>query len=64
MKRFAARGPLSYVRLGFEVLQSPDLGWIARRMVHWLATYLWSWRPRWRPWQLRYRFRHWWIDSS
>jgi len=64
MKRFAARGPLSYVRLGFEVLQSPDLGWIARRMVHWLAAYLWSWRPRWRPWQLRYRFSHWWIDSS
>lgn len=64
MKRFAARGPLSYVRLGLEVLRSQDLGWIARRMVRWLAAYLWSSTPLWRPWQLRYRFRRWWLDSS
>jgi hypothetical protein len=64
MKRFAARGPLSYVRLGLEVLRSPDLSWIARRMVRWLAVYLWPLTPLWRPWQLRYRFRRWWLDSS
>jgi hypothetical protein len=64
MKRFAARGPLSYIRLGLEVLRSPDLGWIARRMVRWLAVYLWPLTPLWRPWQLRYRFRRWWLDSS
>ncbi|RPJ39165.1 MAG: hypothetical protein EHM35_02995 [Planctomycetaceae bacterium] len=64
MKRFAARGPLSYVRLGLEVLRSPDLGWVARRMVRWLAAYLWPLTPLWRPWQLRYRFRRWWLDSS
>lgn len=64
MRRFAARGPLSYVRLGLEVLRSGDLGWICRRMVRWLAAYLWPLTPLWRPWQLRYRFRRWWLDSS
>jgi hypothetical protein len=64
MKRFASRGPLSYVRLGLEVLRSPDLTGIARQMVRWLAAYLWLLTPLWRPWQLRYRFRSWWFDSS
>ncbi|HLE04702.1 MAG TPA: hypothetical protein VI729_08875 [Anaerolineales bacterium] len=64
MRRFTARGWLSYVRLGLEVLRSGDLGQIVRRMVRWLASYLWPWTPRWRAWQVRYRMRHWWIDSS
>jgi hypothetical protein len=64
MRRFAARGTLSYVRLGLEVLRAPDLGVIVRRLVHWLGLYLWTYRPDWRPWQCRYRLRHWWLDSS
>lgn len=55
MKRFAARGHLSYVRLGLEVIRAEDLGWVLRRMVHWLARFLWLWTPLWRPWQHRYR---------
>lgn len=64
MRRFAARGHLSYVRLGREVLRAPDLGQLVRRLVHWLGLYLWSFRPEWRPWHLRYRLRRWWLDSG
>jgi hypothetical protein len=64
MRRFAARGPLRSVRLGREVLRAPDLGRILRRLVHWLGFYLWTYRPDWRRWQLRYRLHHWWLDSS
>jgi len=64
MRRFAARGSLSYVRLGCEVLRAPDLGRILRRLVHWLGLYLWSYRPDWRPWHLRYRLRRWWLGSG
>jgi hypothetical protein len=38
MKRFAARSPLSYVRLGLEVLQAADLRFVARHLVQWLAA--------------------------
>jgi hypothetical protein len=64
MRRFAARGPLSYVRLGLEVLRAPDLGHILRRLVHWLGIYLRTWMPLWRPWQLRYRLTHWWPAAT
>lgn len=64
MRRFTARGWLSYVRLGLEVLRSDDLGHIVHRLVCWLADFLWIWTPPWRPWQISYRVRHWWIDSS
>jgi hypothetical protein len=64
MRRFAARGHLSYVRLGLEVLRSGDLGHIVRRMAHWLRDYLSVWTPSWRPYQVRYRLKHWWVDSS
>jgi hypothetical protein len=64
MRRFAARGSLSYVRLGCEVLRAPDLGRILHRLVHWLGLYLWTYRPDWRPWHIRYRLRHWWLDSG
>ena len=63
MRRFAVRGPLSYVRVGLEVLRSPGLRSIVRRLVHWLGLYLWTRTPYWRPHQLRYRLRHWWLDS-
>ncbi len=64
LRRFTARGALSYVRLGLEVLRAPDLGAILRRLVHWLGIYLWTYRPDWRPWHIRYRLRHWWLDSG
>jgi hypothetical protein len=64
MRRFAARGTLSYVRLGHEVLRAPDLSLLVQRLVHWLGLYLWTFRPDWRPWQVRYRLRHWWLDSG
>lgn len=64
LQRFVARGPLSYVRLGREVLRSPDLLAIPQRLVRWLAAYLWSWTPLWHPLQVRYRLRHWWADTS
>jgi hypothetical protein len=64
MKRFAARGPLSYVRLGWEVLDADDLTLILQRLLAWLAAYLSAWLPLWRPWQLRYRQRHGAFDSS
>jgi len=64
LQRFVAWGPLSYVRLGREVLRSPDLLVIIQRLTRWLAAYLWSWTPRWHPPQLRYRLCAWWTDTS
>lgn len=64
MRRFAARGHLSYVRLGLEVLRAPDLGHIVRHLIRWLSDYLQPWVPLWRPWQVRYRRKRWWINSS
>jgi hypothetical protein len=64
LRRFAVRGLLSYVRLGCEVLRAPDLGWLVRRLVHWLGHYLWSSTPLWRPRQERYRRRHWWPAAA
>lgn len=64
MRRFAARGVLSYVRLGREVLLAPDLPHIVRRCVRWLGIYLWLWVPLWYPWQRRYRFRRWWAAAA
>jgi hypothetical protein len=60
MRRFAARGSLSYLRLGAEVLRAPDLARIVRRCVRWLGIYLWIWTPVWYPWQRRYRLKRWW----
>ena len=60
MRRFAARGTLSYLRLGAEVLRAPDLARIVRRCVRWLGIYLWTWTPLWYPWQRRYRLKRWW----
>jgi len=62
-KRFAARGHLSYVRLGCEVLRAPDLGGIVRRLAHWLGILLWCWAPAWSRRQRRYRQRQWWDTS-
>ncbi len=66
MKLFAARGPLSYVRLGMEILRTLPFIEIPHRMVRWLADYLRPWTPPWRHWQRRYRLHHWhcWIHSS
>ena len=64
LKRFVARGPLSYVRLGREVLRAPDLLPIVARLVRWLTVYLWSWTPLWHPAQLRYRLHAWWANTS
>jgi hypothetical protein len=64
MRRFAVRGHLSYVRLGWEVLQASDLRYILRRLAHWLGLYLWPWTPLWRPWQVRYRLTAWWANSG
>jgi hypothetical protein len=64
LKRFVAWGPLSYVRLGREVLRSPDLRPIVARLTRWLTAYLWSWAPLWHPPQVRYRLRSWWAGSS
>jgi len=64
LKRFVAWGPLSYVRLGREVLRAPDLQVIAQRLTRWLAAYLWSWIPLWHPAQVRYRLRTWWANTS
>lgn len=62
MKPFAVRGPLSYVRLGMEILRAKaeDLSHLVRRAIRWVGIYLWIWRPKWRPWQVRYRLNHWW----
>jgi hypothetical protein len=64
MRPFAARGMLSYVRLGLEVLRCEQLLPLLHRLVDWLGGYLWTWTPCWPPWQLRYRLKHWWCDSS
>jgi hypothetical protein len=63
MRRFAARGALSYLRLGAEVLRAPDLARIVRRCVRWLGLYLRTWAPRWYPWQRRYRLTRWWTAA-
>ena len=55
---------LSYVRLGLEVLRSPHLLPLLHRLVDWLGGYLWDLTPLWRPWQIRYRLKHWWANSS
>ena len=55
MRPFAARGMLSYVRLGLEVLRCEQLLPLLHRLVDWLGGYLWTRTPCWRPWQLRYR---------
>jgi hypothetical protein len=60
MRRFTAWGPLSYVRLGMEILHTQDLAHLIRRAIRWLGLYLWRLSPLWRPWQIRYRLRHWW----
>jgi hypothetical protein len=60
MRRFAARGHLSYVRLGPEVLRAPDLGHLLRDLVRWLAGHFRCWLPRWSIRQRRYRIEHWW----
>lgn len=60
LRRFVARGPLSYVRLGMEVLRAPDLLPILHHLAQWLASYLLPWTPLWRPWQVCYRRHHWW----
>lgn len=60
MRRFAARGPLSFVRLGMEILRSSHLADLVRRMARWLGLYAWRWTPLWRPWHIRYRLKHWW----
>lgn len=64
MKPFAARGYLSYVRLGLEVLRATDFGHVVRRLVRWLGDYLSVWTPSWRPYQVRYRLKHWWPDPG
>lgn len=64
MRRFATWGHLSYVRLGLEVLRAPDLGTILQHLIRWLSDYLQPWMPLWRPWQIRYRRKRWWINSS
>lgn len=63
LRRFAARGTLSYVRLGAEILRAPDLARIVRRCVRWLGLYLWTWAPCWYPWQRRYRLARWWTAT-
>jgi hypothetical protein len=60
IRPFAARGMLSYVRLGLEILRCPDPPPILHHMLRWLASYLWIWTPLWRPHQIRYRLAHWW----
>jgi hypothetical protein len=51
---------LSYVRVGFEVLHTDGFEEIVRKLLCWLGGYLWLWTPPWRPYQIRYRRKHWW----
>lgn len=60
MERFTARGHLSYIRLGMEVIRDGGLLWILRRLVAWLARYLALWLPFWRPRQRCYRISQGW----
>jgi hypothetical protein len=60
LRRFALRGPLSYVRLGLEVVRQADLSSIVRRAVRWLGLYLWHLTPLWSTRQQRYRIKTWW----
>lgn len=60
LRRFAVRGPLSYVRLGLEILRQPDLTTLVRRAVRWLGLYFWHLTPFWSHRQQRYRLRTWW----
>jgi hypothetical protein len=55
LRRFVLRGALSYVRLGLEVIRSPDLDWILLHMVCWLGLYLWPYTPPWTARQVNYR---------
>jgi hypothetical protein len=64
LKRFVAWGPLSYVRLGREILRAGPFLLIVQRLTRWLAAYLWSWVPLWHPAQVRYRVRAWWANTS
>jgi hypothetical protein len=64
MRRFAARGHLSYVRLGMEILRAHDSAHLVRRAVRWLGIYLWRWTPLWLAWHMRYRRTHWWPVPS
>lgn len=59
-KPFTAWGPLSYVRLGLEILRSPSFLHVIHNTARWLGYYLWFWTPLWRYGQRRYRFLHWW----
>lgn len=60
MRRFVARGSLSYIRLGMEILRTPDLAQVVHRAVRWISIYLWRLTPLWPPWQVRYRLKYWW----
>lgn len=63
LRRFVGRGPLSPARLGWEVLQAPDLRAIAQRLLRWLDFWLGGLAPVWSAAQRRYRRRHWWPDA-
>jgi hypothetical protein len=64
MRRFAARGWLSYVRLGLEVLRDHELTTLVRRTVRWLDIYLWTLTPLWLPRHRRHRRKNWWPVPS
>jgi hypothetical protein len=66
LRCFTARGWLSYVRLGKEVIGLANYRHVFQQMVRWLANYLWRLTPLWRHHQMRYRLRNWWswLDSS
>lgn len=59
-KPFTAWGPLSYVRLGLEILRCPSFHQVIHHAARWLGYYLWFWTPLWPYHQRRYRFLHWW----
>lgn len=64
IKPFTAWGPLSYVRLGLEILRSPSFHRIIHHAARWLGYYLWFWTPLWRHGQRRYRLLHWWPEPT